>query len=44
MSKDVGLPEVRGVDGGVVWNFTFKGGDRGEDRGVVEKVLEVGDG
>ena len=41
--EDVGLPEVRRVDGGVMRNFTLKRGNRGEDRGVVEEVLEAGD-
>ena len=40
--ENLGLPEVRGLDGGVMWNLSFERGDGWEDWGVVHKVLEVG--
>ena len=42
--KDLGLPEVRGHDGGVVWDLSLKWGNSGEDWGMVNEVLEIGDG
>ena len=42
--KNLGLPEVRGGDRGVVRDSSLKWGNRGEDRGVVKKMLEVWDG
>ena len=40
--KDLGLPEVRGLDGGVMWDLSFKQSDSWKDQGVVHQVLEVG--
>ena len=41
--KNMGLPEVRGCDGGVVWDSPFKGSNGWEDQGMVEEMLEIGD-
>ena len=42
--KNLGLPEVRGCDGGVVRDSTLKWGNSGKDRGVVKKMLKIRDG
>ena len=41
--KNLGLPVVRGHNGGVVRVLSLKWGDGGEDQGVVNEVLKIGD-
>ena len=42
--KDLGLPGVCGCNGGVVRNSTLEWCNGGDDRGVLNEVLEVRDG
>jgi len=41
--EEVGLQEVRGLDGGVVRRGSLKRGDGRENRGMVDEVLVRGD-
>ena len=42
--KNLGLPGVCGCNGSVVRDSPFEWGNGGEDRGVLNEVLEVRDG
>ena len=42
--KNLGLPGVGGCNGSVVRDSPFEWGNGGEDRGVLNEVLEVRDG
>ena len=41
--KNLGLPEVRWCDGGVMRDLSFERSDGREDWGVVKEVPDVGD-
>jgi len=41
--EEVGLQEVRGLDGGVMWRDSLKRGDGRENGGMVSEVLVHGD-
>jgi len=42
--EEVGLQEVHGLDGGVMWCTSLKRGDGRENGGMVDKVLVCWDG